>query len=347
MSRISSALAGAVLVLGLAASAAAEPTFTEPFTPIDAAAEQAAMGGGVNVLGYDPGWEHPSMARFVPQHFKIIRTAGFKTVRVVLQAFRFEDRDGQLDPGFLAELDEHVKAALDAGLIVILDEHDFTSCAEAAAACRIKLNAFWTQIAPRYKAAPGRLMFEILNEPHGAISDEVWNAQLVETLIIIRATNPTRNVVIGPGHWNSLKSLATLQLPENDHHIIVTYHYYTPMEFTHQGAAFAGPKFAARTGVVWGSPEELKVLNADFDEVKAWSAAHNRPIFLGEFGVYDRAEMSERVKWTNAVRQAAEARGFSWAWWQFDPDFVLWDFSKPGWVEPILNALIPPKTNKP
>jgi endoglucanase len=45
------------------------------------------------------------------------------------------------------------------------------------------------------------------------------------------------------------------------------------------------------------------------------------------------------------VVRAAELRGFSWAWWQFDGDFVLWDFSKPGWVEPILNALIP-STNK-
>ena len=345
MSRISSALATTVMLLGLAASASADaPIFTEPFTSVDAATEQAAMGGGVNALGYDPGWEHPSMARFVPQHFKIIRAAGFKTVRVVLQAFRFEDDDSKLDPKFLAELDEYVKAALDAGLIVILDEHDFTSCAEDAAVCRAKLNAFWTQIAPRYKDAPSGLMFEILNEPHGAITDEIWNTQLAETLAIIRATNPTRNVVIGPGHWNALGSLAALQLPEADRHIIVTFHYYTPMTFTHQGAAFAGPQFAARTGVVWGTPEELKVLSADFDNVKAWSVTHNRPIFLGEFGVYDRAEMSERVKWTTAVTRAAEARGFSWAWWQFDGDFVLWDFSKPGWVEPILNALLPPQT---
>ena len=321
------------------------PLFGEAFTPVDAAAQNAAMGAGVNVLGYDPVWREPGNARFVPEHFRIIREAGFKNVRVVLQSFDFIDRAGKLDPRWLATLDGFVKAALDQGLTVILDEHDFNLCAEDPGVCRTKVNAFWTQIAPHYKDAPNRLIFELLNEPHGAVTDEMWNTMLAETLAVVRATNPTRNVIIGPGHWNSLKSLPLLQLPQADRHIIVTFHYYTPMEFTHQGAAFIGPPIANRVGVTWGTPVEVKLLNDEFDEVKAWSVAQDRPIFLGEFGVYDRAEMRQRVNWAGTVARAAEGRGFSWAWWQFDPDFVLWDFAKPGWVEPILNALIPP-TNK-
>ena len=49
------------------------------------------------------------------------------------------------------------------------------------------------------------------------------------------------------------------------------------------------------------------------------------------------------MKWDSAVARGAEARGFSWAYWQFDPDFTAYDFAKEAWVEPILHALIPPQ----
>jgi endoglucanase len=41
------------------------------------------------------------------------------------------------------------------------------------------------------------------------------------------------------------------------------------------------------------------------------------------------------------VARAAEALGWSWAYWQFDNDFILWDMKADKWVEPILRALIP------
>ncbi|MBP0500634.1 hypothetical protein J8J32_21400, partial [Mycobacterium tuberculosis] len=47
----------------------------------DAAVQAAALGRGINVLGYDPIWSDPAKARFKPQHFAAIRAAGFKTVR--------------------------------------------------------------------------------------------------------------------------------------------------------------------------------------------------------------------------------------------------------------------------
>nr|WP_243846340.1 glycoside hydrolase family 5 protein [Rhizomicrobium palustre] len=299
------------------------------------------MGGGVNVLGYDPGWGDPSLFRFKSEYFKVIREGGFKHVRIVLQAFQYQDANGNLTPKYLNQLDTFVKAALDAGLTVILDEHDFEFCAKDATTCGVKLNKFWQQIAPRYKDASNRVIFEVLNEPHGVLTAELWNKQLVETLAVIRATNPTRNVIIGPANWNGLDALPSLQLPENDRHIIATFHYYLPMEFTHQGAPWAEPKITALSSIHWGTPEEYKFLSDKFDTAKAWATAHNRPLFLGEFGPYDPAPAEDRVKWTKAVREAAEARGMAWAWWQWDGNFILWDYTKNSFVEPIHSALIP------
>lgn len=316
------------------------PKFAQQFVPIDAGAQNKEMGRGVAVLSEDPGWADPDTARFTPRHFKLIHEAGFQTVRMVLTAFDHMDASYRLDPQWLTRLDTMVQAALGENLTVVLDEHDYEICGKDAAVCKVKLNAFWSQIAPRYKDAPNRVVFEMLNEPHGAMTPELWNAQLRETLAIIRATNPARNVIIGPGNWNGLEQLPALDLPADDQHIIATFHYYHPMEFTHQGASWV-PQYK-QLGVTWGSDADYALLNREMDQAKAWADAHKRPIFMGEFGAYENGAMADRVKWTSAVARAAETRGFSWSYWQFDKDFIVYDISKDAWVEPILHALIPP-----
>ncbi len=69
--------------------------------------------------------------------------------------------------------------------------------------------------------------------------------------------------------------------------------------------------------------------------------AHFRPILLGEFGAYEKAPMESRVRYIAAVARAAEARGWAWAYWQFDSDFIVYDVDRGRWVEPIFRALIP------
>jgi endoglucanase len=317
----------------------APPAYQSGFAGIDPFVQLGQMGPGVNVLSEDPGWTDPAKARFKPELFKKIKAAGFGTVRIVLNAMGHMDDYYVLESGYLSRLDTMVNAALDAGLTVILDEHDYNYCSQDTWACRQKLNAFWAQVAPRYKDAPARLIFEVLNEPHEAFTPEMWNDQIKQTLPIIRASNPVRNVIIGPGSWNSLSFLDKLVLPVADRHIIVTYHYYAPMEFTHQGSPWVSQY--KLTGQSWGSQADLATLAKDFDVVKAWSDKWNRPILLGEFGAYETGPMESRLKYTSAVARAAESRGFAWAYWQFDKDFIVYDIANDKWVEPILNALIP------
>lgn len=298
------------------------------------------MARGVNVLGYDPVWRDPQAGRFQPRHFRTIHDGGFRTVRMNLQAFAHMDAQDRLDPAWLATLDRMVRAALDADLVVILDDHDTTPCDEDVAACEVRLTAFWRQIGARYRDASARVLFEILNEPHGKLDDGAWNRLLAIELGEIRKTNPDRNVVVGPASWNSLDHLDRLELPAGDRHLIVTVHDYTPMQFTHQGAAWV-PQFTGLSGVHWGAPADLQRLEQDFDRVQAWAKAQQRPILLGEFGAYDKADMASRVLYTSAVARAAEARGWAWSYWQFDSDFIVYDMKRDAWVAPIHQALIP------
>ena len=309
----------------------------------DAASAPIPLKRGVNVVGYDPIWTDPAKARFQPaRHMQAIRDGGFDHVRMNLHAFAHMDADNRLSAQWLKQLDELVDAGVKAGLQVILDEHNFNECAKPADIdpCRARLKAFWRQVAPRYKGASDAVVFEILNEPNGA-ADAVWNDMLAENLAIIRESNPRRLVIVGPRNWNSSDQLDNLRLPEADRRLIVTFHYYTPMEFTHQGASWT-PQYK-NLGLTWGTAAEQEKLQKDFDRVKAWADKQKRPILLGEFGALETVAMAQRVAWTSAVARAAEARGFGWSYWQFDSDFVLWDMKADGWVKPIHGALIPEK----
>lgn len=306
-----------------------------------AAPRAASFQRGVNVLGYDPFWKEGGQPRFEARHFTAIRRAGFDFVRVNLFAFGHMDERNRLDPKWLKKVDWVVREASKAGLGVILDEHDFDACSNDVDMCRDKLGAFWRQFAPLYRNAPASVAFELLNEPHGKLDSETWNRMIPQLLDIVRATNPRRTIVIGPVSWNAYRELPNLRLPERDRNILVTFHYYDPFRFTHQGASWTDLK--ELRGVSWGSEADLAQLREDFGKVEQWSRANRRPILLGEFGAYDKsgtpAEM--RVAYTAAVAREAERQGFAWAYWQFDGDFIVWDMARDDWVEPIRNALLP------
>jgi endoglucanase len=308
--------------------------------PLTAADQVAQMKRGVNIVGYDPLWQDPAKGRFKPRHFKIIKDGGFDTVRINLYGFRHMNDKLEMSPAWYATLDGLVNEAVKQGLNVVLDEHDYERCHENTARCRDLVLAFWGQVAEHYKGAPDKVMFEILNEPNRAM-DEKWNALIPEALARIRASNPTRNVVIGPAFWNNISWLPKLDLPPNDRHIIVTVHYYEPHTFTHQGASWGDPEWRKLSGIRWGSPADLAKIERDFDAVQSWAKKNDRPILLGEFGAYDKAPQEDRIRYTAAVARAAEQRGWAFTYWQFDSNFIVYDIDKDQWNQPIYRALVP------
>lgn len=308
----------------------------------DAFAQNRQIGRSVNVLGYDPIWRSFDQARFQARHFQTIKRGGFDSIRVNLHAFRHMGPAPEypLSTSWWNTTEWIVTNALAAGLTVILDLHEFNAMGENAAGLRPQFVAFWKQVSTRLADAPSSVIFEILNEPCKQLTPALWNEYLAEALALIRAQHPQRTVVVGPAFWNSVDRLDGLQLPDADRNLIVTVHYYKPMEFTHQGAAWSEHK--DKLGVSWqGTPEEQAAVNRDFAKVQAWAAKHRRPILLGEFGAYDKAEMASRQRYTAFVARAGEQLGWSWAYWQFDSDFIVYDIPKDQWVEAIHRALIP------
>ena len=146
--------------------------------------------------------------------------------------------DYTIDPTFLSRVDWVVAQAKLNHLNAILDYHNDETLMKNPAANADRFVAIWKQIAEHYQAEPSSIFFELLNEPDNKIGEQNWNDLLAKTLAVVRPTNPTRIVVIGPVCLNGIWKLPTLALPENDHNILVTIHYYNPMTFTHQGASW-------------------------------------------------------------------------------------------------------------
>ena len=302
-------------------------------------AQVKAMGRGVNILSGDPIWRDPAQSRFRLDHLARIKQGGFDSVRINLHAFEHMDVRNRLDPAWLATLDRMVAAALAQKLTLILDLHNYTDCGLRPHACKPRLMAFWRQIGKHYRNADDAVLFEILNEPYGHLDASVWNSWVAEALAVLRKTNPTRNVVIGPAAWNNIGQLDALHLPKADRHIIATVHYYLPMEFTHQGAPWNAS--TPKVGVTWGTPSERLRMKNDFARVQSWAKAHDRPILLGEFGAYDKGDIASRAAYTAAAAREAEALGWAWTYWQFDGDFIVFDMKADSWLKPIYDALIP------
>lgn len=327
--------AGAAAGLALAAADEPEP---EPVTvPAD-----SRLGRGVNLgntleAPREGAWGLTLEADF----FARIKDAGFDSVRLPV---RWSARAGEqppytLDETFARRVDWALEQALSRGLAIVLNAHHYDEIFLDPDRHEARLAEIWRQIAKRYRDRPPELVFELLNEPHDKLTDERWNRMVPVLLATVRETNPTRAVVVGPGNWNALTHLDQMELPA-DRHLIATFHYYQPFEFTHQGASWVkgSDKWKGRTWT--GTDAQREALQRDFAKAAAWAARHGRPLYLGEFGAFSAADLESRARWTRAVAREAERHKMSWAYWEFAAGFGVYDPQAHAWRKPLLDALL-------
>ena len=70
----------------------------------------------------------------------------------------------------------------------------------------------------------------------------------------------------------------------------------------------------------WGAGK----LETRIHSIAEWSRQHDRPVWMGEFGVYcDYADSGSRTRWLRDARTLAENYGIGWAIWGYDDCFGL------------------------
>jgi len=325
----------------------------------------ARMGVGINFTYLDNWWLgkkennyadflNPDAAKKKEAEFANIARAGFKTVRIPINFGAFANYKQPYvwtsQPG-LEAADRFVKAALDAGLIAIVDLHHVEMDRSIKAADSTERVAWiWKELALRYRDLdPERVFFEIRNEPHD-IEARAWRKQAEAVIKAIREVAPKHTLVVGFHDWNSRQAMIDSK-PFDDDNIIYTFHYYDPFIFTHQGATWASPGLSDMKGVpfpadgkaikvpekaagtwvadriaAYGDEADAGRMFNDLKAAKAWSEKHKVPIFLGEFGSFGKnASLADRCRHAEAVYSALGRLNIPNAWWEWDQGFNMYD----------------------
>jgi endoglucanase len=349
-----------LLAVALAGNAAAQPA-AKPSPPpqvkqncsavsAETCAVAHALRRGINLGNMlDAPREGDWGVKLEPQY--IDRAASnFATVRLPVRWSNHAapTADAKIDEQFAQRVDWAIDALLAKGVYVILDLHHYTQLAGDpqhngefpvdASVVETRYLNLWKQIAQRYKGKSPKLIFELLNEAHGSLTTEKWNGLSAKALAIVRETNPTRAVLIGPGEWGGIGELPKLRLPA-DRNIIVAIHNYDPFPFTHQGADFLAKPFP--TGVKCCDDGQKKVIADVLEKARAWNRTSGYPLHLGEFGTYEAVDMESRGNYARLVRDEAEKRGIGWTYWELaSPSFGMYSPKTGQWHEPIRRALL-------
>ncbi len=312
-----------------------------------AASLNAKLGRGINFgNALDAPHEGAWGVTLQPEWFQWIADSGFATVRIPVSWSTHSQSvpPYAIDSAFMARVVWAVDRALAAKLNVIIDMHHYDSLTAEPEAERPRFLAMWRQIASRFAGYPPQLLLEILNEPSGKVDAATWNSLLNQAIDTIRAIQPRRTLIVGTTPWGGLSGLADLDLPA-DSNIIVTVHYYEPFRFTHQGAAFY-PGADAWLGTLWrATPAERAQADDDIKIIRTWAEAHHRPIFLGEFGTYEKVDSVSRALYTEYLTTHFSQAGFSWALWNFGSDFGVWVDGSKTWHGGLMQAMLRPGHN--
>jgi endoglucanase len=262
----------------------------------------ARLGRGINMgNSFEAPTETEWGNQWKPEYFKIISQLGFKHVRLPVRWEPVErslaSAPYTLTPAFLDRIQQVVDTALKYNLHIIVNMHHHEALYENPSAQKERFLSQWSQIADRFKNYPDKLLFEVLNEPHGNITPEIWNEYFAAALVEIRKTNPNRIVLLGVADYGGLGSIGKLDLPE-DEYIILSPHYYNPFNFTHQGAEWVDGA-DAWMGTKWNDTEvDRETIASEFSFAQQFSAANHIPIHVGEFGAYSKADIESRERWT-------------------------------------------------
>ena len=319
--------------------------------------------------------------RFTSINFRQIKSLGFTHVRLPIawEILFQENNPSELNPMNISFVDEALKNLTDAGLAVILDPlHGGDEKVELQMAIEnnyvSKITLYWKAIIKRYRYLykPDQLFFEVMNEPHvkaNNVFSEVWWPKVQQAIIdSMRAVDLHHYIIAGGGVWNSIYGLKKIT-PYNNLKIIYNFHFYDKMEFTHQGATWAGDLFTKLSGVPYPSTPSAvdSLVNVTIDpaaknalirygneywnqqkmdsimkDISNWALGnHIDYITCNEFGSYKiKAPRQSRLNWVHDVRSSIEKYNIGWTMWEYDEGFGLINYPSGNRNIPIVDSAL-------
>lgn len=293
--------------------------------PVDAFSRNKLIGKGIN---FGNALEAPREGDWgvviKDEYFDIVKNLGFQSVRIPIKWSAYLDSSDIIEENFFKRVDHVVNTGLKNGLAIIVNVHHFDEIHIYPDLYEQKLYKIWKQIAKRYKNHSSALFYELLNEPNANLTVEKWNKIFSNAIDTIRKYDDKKTILVSTAIWSSVWGFHGLKVPE-DKNVIVTFHFYDPFEFTHQGAEWVSgsDKWLGRK---WPESEEdifnmKQLIQIAID----WSKQNNIPLHCGEFGAYYKADSLSRVLWTEKLVDILIENEISFSYWEFCAGFGIYN----------------------
>ncbi len=332
---------------------------------------------GVNLGGWLSQCDATTEAHFntfiTEADIRRIQGMGLDHVRLPVDYNWIEDEAGAPIEAGMAHIDDCVGWCEAAGLNLLLDLHKafgytFDPLEKNAdreiffhdAALQARFIALWQRLARRY-GSHANVAFDLLNEVISPNVVEPWNDIVERTVSAIREIAPDTWIVVGGVCYNNVRSVPLLA-PPHDARVVYNFHCYEPMVFTHQKAywvegmpddldvaypddlehyvALSKQLSFDLAGAIEGQdvtelgPELFEALFAPALEAAKRNGA---PLYCGEYGVIDRADTADTVRWLKDISEVFNRHGIGRALWNYKrKDFGLIDAH----YDPVRDAMV-------
>lgn len=192
---------------------------------------------------------------------------------------------------------------------------------------RDAFKALWKQIADRYKDDQRGIAYDLLNEPHDQLAGKAWPNYAAELTRAIRAVDKIHTIVIEPAEWSWPIGFRKFK-PTGDKNTVYSFHFYGPMDFTHQRGydsqgVFIGHLKATEEqriarkypGFIQGEKWNKNTIRQYLRNVFKFRDRYHVRIWCGEFGVTRWANGAK--SWLKDVIDVLEAQKVGWSYYSF------------------------------
>jgi endoglucanase len=322
---------------------------------------------GVNLshwLSQDFGWA-PKYTYINENDIKFIDSIGYDHVRIPVDEQEMWDSTGTPIKAAFEHLTNCLEWCAKYKLRAIVDlhvirAHHFNAANEGGintlwtdSAAQANFVNLWVKLSGVLKDYPNNMVaYEILNEAVAPEHDD-WNKLMNKAAAAIRKLEPNRVLVIGANMWQIAPNLKYLKLPEGDKNIILSFHTYSPMAFTHHLADwtpikhYKGPvhypgqiitsddykKYVDTTNKVLVSQISdardtfnIKRLTEVFKDGVEFAKSKNLQLYCGEFGCMPTMPRKDRLAFYSDMIDALEGNNVAWCNWEYKGDFGIYFF---------------------
>ncbi|MFO7868563.1 MAG: cellulase family glycosylhydrolase [Bacteroidales bacterium] len=323
---------------------------------------------GINVshwLSQVFGWS-PKDVFMTHEDVKYIKKVGFDHIRLPIDEEQIFEENGSFKKKNLNYLHSCINWCLEEDLRIVVDvhilrSHHFNAANDEGAMTlwnnpkdQDEMINIWRKLSAELSSySTDMVAYEFMNEPV-APEHSMWNSLIARGHSVLRSLEPNRTLIFGPNMWQFPKFFKYLEIPEGDSHIILSFHTYDPIPFTHYKAywmplgKYTGPvqypgdiipkehfsefEKATQGDTVLDIVKDNSTFTKEsFEKIIHpaihFAQKHGMQLYCNEFGCLPSVKHEDRIQYFTDIISVFNSHNIAYASWDYKGDFgiVEWD----------------------